>query len=290
MNEDNKNVPKDINQNEIEYVVHHLDLTKVKADASFNCRGIIAPIDVIDLAKDIEKEGLQNPILVQELKDDKEGFDFRIISGHRRFTAYKVLKKTTIPSFIRNELTEIQARVLNLNENLQREELDFMQEARALQHLKDLGVGREKAGDMLNRSGTWVQSRYYALELPTEIQEEIALGVLTQQDVRDLRRLPTKEAQFEAVRNIKNAISTGAKKPTVSNAAEKKLNKKRTRLRGEIFELQSKVYDSFDSNNIITRVLAWCAGEIDDADCQGAIKEFADEQGVSYTVPVYGEK
>lgn len=271
------------NPENIDYKVHKIELSKILADASFNCRGTIAPIDVVDLAKDIEQDGLQNPIIVQHIEEGD--YDFRIISGHRRFTAFRVLKKEKIPAFIRDELTEVQARILNLNENLQREELDFMQEARAIEKLKNLGVTQEDCAAQLKKSRTWVQVRFYALELPPEIQEEIALGFISQADIHEIRRLPNKEAMYEAVRNIKDAVNTGKRKPTVADAAGHKVNRKKIRGKNEIFDMQAQIHEIFEGNNIITKTFAWCAGEIDDREFHENVEEFATLQGINYTPP-----
>ncbi len=80
------------------YNVQDIPLNDILADPSFNCRGIIAPIDVVELAKDIEQHKLQNPIIVQNIDPKNNiGKDFRIVAGHRRYSAFKVLKKETIP-------------------------------------------------------------------------------------------------------------------------------------------------------------------------------------------------
>ena len=85
-----------------EYTVLHIEMRRIYSDGDFNCRGKILPMDIIDLAKDIDRNGLQFPIAVQPVCDVKstipEGFNFRIIAGHRRFEALRILKNEEIPA------------------------------------------------------------------------------------------------------------------------------------------------------------------------------------------------
>ena len=119
-----------------EYEVNEIGLNRIWSDNEFNCRGVILPMDVIDLVKDIEKNGLQFPIAIQPETEieEKVNYDFRIIAGHRRFQAYKVLKKDTIPAMIKTGLNEVQARLLNLGENLMRQDLIFFKKLRPLKN------------------------------------------------------------------------------------------------------------------------------------------------------------
>ena len=70
------------------YAVQEIELTRIYNDSKFNCRGAILPMDVVDLAKDIELNGLQFPIAVQPAVDVDgglpDGYNFRIVAGHRR--------------------------------------------------------------------------------------------------------------------------------------------------------------------------------------------------------------
>src|SRR5215831_9926890 len=95
-----------------------LPTVEIFADENFNCRGTIAPFDVIDLAKSIEKNGLLQPIVVQPYVNHPP-HKYRIIVGHRRHRAYEVQGWKEIPAIIKEGLTDVQLRILNLQENLE---------------------------------------------------------------------------------------------------------------------------------------------------------------------------
>lgn len=256
------------------YEVLEIQLEKIYSDSNFNCRGHITPFEVADLATDIAAHGLQFPIAVQPKDDVKsglpEGFDFRIIAGHRRFAALKVLKAgfegeenpyAIIPSMIKIGLSDTKARILNLSENLKRKNLNIFQEAKAIEKLYLSGITRDAVARELGMSGGWVQVRFNLLTLPEEIQQEAAAGLLNQHQIKQLYSLKTKEAQFEAVRAIKQAKLRGDKVGHVGKRQKQKTNVKKIRNPGDLLKMIEVLAKSV-GYGLHTRVLAWTAGNI----------------------------
>lgn len=261
-----------------------IPVTDLHADDDFNCRGYIVPSSCIDLARSMTEEGLQNPITVQPHPNPHLGFKYRIVSGYRRFTAAaKILKWPTIPCIVREGLTDVDARLMNLGENLHRTDLNIMQEAKALQNLKIAGLGQDEVARRLNQSRGWVQVRYYLLDMPEPIQKEAAAGLLTQQQIRDLYSMPSNQMRYDAVKQIKEAKLRGEKTPKVTKKKVSAFAKK-PRDRTEVFNMMDHILDSIGAN-IGTRTLAWAAGEISDADLFGDIARLAKEKGIPYAIP-----
>lgn len=266
--------------------VFQIPMSEILSDADFNCRGSIAPIDVVDLARSIgdDGKGLQQPIVVQPYRDPKRpNIKYRIVSGHRRHAAFRVLGLDAIPATIMEGLSELQARKMNLEENLKRQDLNMLQEARAIQHFKVAGLTQEDVAKELGMSRGWVQVRFNILELPPEIQQEVAAGFLSQEQIKELHTLP-KTQQFEVVRRIKTAKLNGEKGRI--KVRHRKINPlaKRPRSRDEIFKMQDTVQDVV-GNNFGTRALAWAAGEISDFDFLRDLRDLARERGVPYEIP-----
>lgn len=270
--------------------IKNLELIKLFADPTFNCRGdAVAPIDVIDLARDIESHGLQQPIVVQPYNEYKpDQYSYRVVSGHRRYTAFKVLKRETIPCIINTELTESQALILNLGENLHRKDLNILQEAKALERLKLSGMSTSEVAEELGKSATWVSVRYMLLELADPIRNAAAAGMINQQQIRQLHKLPDTKAQLEAAKKIKDAKSRGEKVPKINAKAGIKRNilKPKQRDRDDIFWMQDHVQEVV-GNNFGTRCLAWAAGEISDFELFQDVQEVAARKNVPYQIP-YG--
>jgi ParB family transcriptional regulator, chromosome partitioning protein len=276
----------EINEN---YVVVDLEMKVLYHDESFNCRGPISPIDVADLAKSLDKHGLQFPITVQPKADVEgglpDGCDFRIIAGHRRHKAAKVLGWMKIPAMIRRGLTEAQARILNLGENLNRKELNILQEAHALEALEKAGVPRDTVAKELQMSSSWVQVRYYLLRMPDEIQQEAAAGILNQYQIKQLYSLDNHEQMFEAVRKIKEAKVRGEAAPEVGKRKKQSIATKKARKRAEIFAMIDLLAETL-GYDLTTRALAWTSGEITTAEFFADVEKLAKEKGKPFTMPL----
>jgi len=276
---------------ETNMVVENVALVDIHADDEFNCRGKISPVDVVDLAQDIERQGLIQPVVASPYKETdriKYGKKYRLIAGYRRYTAHVVLKRNTIPTIIRSDMiNDTDARFFNLAENMQRKNLDVLQEARALEKLKNLDVSETEVASRLGKSRGWVQIRYMLLNLPKEIQNEVALGNITQTQIRELYMVfhnAGAEATFKAARDIKDAKARGRTNVSV-NPNKNNQNVKRHRERAEIFDMMEHIQDSAIGNGLWTRCLAWCAGEITGTDLYDSLVDYAKKNNINYIRP-----
>lgn len=275
--------------------IHDIPLNEILFDQEFNCRGKIAAIDVVDLVNDIRtRNGLIQPVTVTPLDDDrakKTGCKYLLVAGYRRYMAHRVLVWDKIDSIIRTDMVDQeQACLFNLSENLQRKDLNVLQEAKAIQRLHDLGVSEVDTATKLNKSRGWVQVRYMLLKLPKEVQNEVAGGFIPQSGIRDLftvLRYGNEEKCFEAARKIKDAKLSG-RKAQLDSLKKKKLSNKRHRKRAEIFEMMNHMME-FLPAGLYSRCLAWCAGEISDMDLYETIHEHCESEGTKnnrvYMIP-----
>jgi ParB/RepB/Spo0J family partition protein len=273
------------------YQVENIEMSRIYSDNDFNCRGTISPLDVKDLAEDIQHNDLQFPISVQPVADVENGlpngYDYRIIAGHRRFMAFRVLRRTEIPAMIKSGLNELQALTHNLSENLQRKQLNILEEARALKKLKDLGLIQDRAAEAVGRTRSWIQIRYNLLDLPEVIQEEAAAGILNQSQIKQIYSLKTPEDQYAAVRNIKNSLLRGERGFSVAPKAKLDPFKKRRRPKNEVDDMiQHIAKESPIGFGLATRALAWANGTINTAELFLDIKRVSDERGLRYRIPV----
>lgn len=287
-----------------EYSVVLLPVSEVFSDDEFNCRGVIPTIEVADLAQDIQRNKLQFPIAVQPSEDVgkplPEGKKYRIVAGHRRFKAWTVLRAgwnkgdlgpgnsvvtddknpfDLIPCMIKTGLSEVQARVINLGENLKRKDLNILQEAKALEHLCAAGVPRDHVAAELGVSSGWVQTRYYLLALPDDIQQECAVGLITQAQIKQLYTLRNdQEKQYEAVRKIKDAKSRGDKIGHIGERKKQKTEVKKERKRQEMFQM-IEVLAKATGYGLHTRALAWASGEISTEELFNDVRKWCEDHG-----------
>lgn len=271
------------------YQVSNLAMSDIHLDDEFNCRGAILPMDVVDLAKDIKINGLQFPIAVQPIKDVEgglpEGKSFRIVAGHRRFVAFRVNGEHFIPAMIKSDLSELRARLVNLSENLKRENLNILQEASAVQGLRALGMTQEAIATELGTSRTWVQIRLHLLRLPEDIQAEAAAGCLNQDQIRSLFSLKDDDRRYEAVRKIKNARLRGEKGISVGKTTKEDPFKKKRQSKQSVQDMMDHMANSI-GYGLHTRVLAWANGMISGAELFFDIKMYAKDNNIEYDCPI----
>lgn len=259
-----------------------IDMTRIHADEEFNCRGQITPADVADLARDIEQRGLLQPVIVMAYTDEerqKYGYDYRLIGGFRRFIAHKIINAKTISANVVAHMTESEAISNNLIENLNRKALTIMQEARAIKHLRDLGVGRKGVARMVGMGDGWVQVRFMLLDMPEPVQREVDAGLIPQGGIRALYTTLTKygpEKCIEAAKLLKDARLKGqSSEEAVEKVRVKTGDTKKIRGRTEIEQMMTEVIMPITGESLATRALAWTCGNISDDELFNSIEEEA---------------
>lgn len=137
--------------------------------------------DLADLAASIRQQGVLQPILVRE-----RGERYQLIAGERRWRAAKMVALPTVPCLVHN-LDDLQTLLLALIENLQREDLDAVEQARAYrQMIEEFGMTQEEVADHIGKSRPAVANCLRLLSLPAEVQEAVSAGALSEGHARAL--------------------------------------------------------------------------------------------------------
>lgn len=152
---------------------------------------------ILELSKTIEEHGLLQPIVVREYETGK----YEIIAGERRFRATKLLGSKEIKAIISN-LTDDETASMALIENLQRENLNPIEEAVAYQELMKVNnLKQNELSQQLGKSQSYVANKLRLLKLNDEITTAIANNEITQRHGRALLVLD-KDQQLEAFHKI----------------------------------------------------------------------------------------
>ena len=147
-----------------------------------------------ELAESVSRYGVLQPILLRKLPD--EGYE--LIAGERRLRAAKAAGLPKIPALVR-EFGDAEVSEIALIENLQREDLSVIEEARAYQRLiKEFGLKQEELSSRLGRSRSHIANTMRLLNLPEEIQDWLMSGVLTAGQARPLLAIEDREVQVRA--------------------------------------------------------------------------------------------
>lgn len=266
-----------------DYTVHQIPVVEIGIDEDLNdARGKIIAMDVADLARDIEKSGLQQPLHVQ-LSNRIPGKKYRCVAGNRRLTALRVIKKEFAPCFfVDPSLNELSVRAINLKENLLRKDLDVVQEAIAIRPFVTSHWTEEEIAKEFSQSRGWVQIRKIVLGLPKDMQEELKAGLLTQAQIRRLGAFVDQKKQWEYLRKIKDHSLRGEKlkeKPPVRVIAPEARKERKPE---EIFAMIEYLLGITGKSGLTTRALAWAAGSISDLEFAGTVREYCAEEGIDY--------
>lgn len=247
-----------------QYDTYAIPVGEIFYDPDFNCRTSFTLESVKELADSIGQHGLTYPIVVQPW--EQAPYKYRLLAGHRRFKAVTTfLKWDTIPASVRPCLSEWEARKLNLIENLERKDLNILEEARAIARLFPDGATINEVKTELSRPYRWAYTRLRLLQLPEEIQQMVAAGRLLQSDIETLDRveggLNAKLAAAEAIiANRQERTKRGyTKRGKTPNAG------RRPKTREQINDMVAKMLE-MGITGLPPRVAAWCAGQITDAD------------------------
>ena len=152
-----------------------------------------------DLAASIKAQGIVQPIVVRPVDGGAPGESqrYEIIAGERRWRAAQLAGLATIPSVIRRVPDEA-AIAMALIENIQRENLNPLEEARALERLiSEFGITHQQAADAVGRSRAAVSNLLRLLELPDEISAFVERRELEMGHARALLGLTQRRQQIE---------------------------------------------------------------------------------------------
>ena len=220
-----------------------------------------------DLADSIKINGVFQPIIV---KKSIKGYE--IVAGERRFRASKLAGLTKIPAIVR-DFTEQQMIEIALLENLQRENLNAIEEALAYKSMiEKLNLTQEQLSTKVSKSRSHVTNILGLLRLPTEVQKMIANGELSMGHARVLSKLEDNDKIIEyankivneklPVRDIEQITQTDNKKVQIKRTV-KEVNKEykyveellTDKLDTKIKVKDKKIEISFNNINDLNRIL-----------------------------------
>ena len=154
-----------------------------------------------ELAESIKAQGIMQPILVRQLSDGANAGKYEIIAGERRFRASKLAGLDKVPVLVRDVPNEAAA-AMALIENIQREDLNPLEEAQGLQRLiREFGLTHEAAAQAVGRSRSAASNLLRLLNLAEPVQTMLMAGDLDMGHARALLALD-KAAQITAANQI----------------------------------------------------------------------------------------
>ncbi len=222
---------------ELERTNTEIDLSKIKSVKKFVTHGNSQSIPIscikpnpnqprletdenalAELAASIENYGLMQPVTVRQTIP----FEYELVAGHRRLEACRMLGMDYIPATV-IRATGTDSAVMALIENIQRENLNYLEEAEAFQTLlSEHGLTQEELAAKLGKSQSTIANKIRILKLPVSVRAVLCEYGLTERHARALLKLPDEKSQMEALEKItKNELNVARSEALVERMLRK---------------------------------------------------------------------
>jgi ParB family chromosome partitioning protein len=193
-----------------------------------------------ELTSSIKKHGVLSPILVRELGLNK----FEVIAGERRLRASKQAGIKTIPCLV-DQKKDQDALESALIENLQREDLNAVEEARGYDRLKrEFGLTQDEVATSTGKARSTIANSLRLLSLPAKVLDLLSSGQIEKGHAKLLASLEPKKAEEAALNIIKNKLTV----KDLSNLSKKKkstTNSEKKQKDTDLLNIEQEMSDAF---------------------------------------------
>ena len=200
-----------------------------------------------EFAESIKEHGVIQPIIV---KKSIKGYE--LIAGERRTRASKMAGKTTIPAIVR-EMTDQEMMEIALIENIQREDLNPIEEATAFQKIiETTKMTQEEAAKRFGKSRSYITNLLGLLNLPKDVKNQVQEGKISMGHARVLSKLSDEE-QIEEISKkiIENGLSV---RETEKITSTSDIPKKKQIKREPVYSAKHSIYEGIMREKIGTKV------------------------------------
>jgi len=175
----------------------YLPVVNIKL-GNYQPRQEIDALSLRDLSRSIKEKGFIQPIVVRKTKTG----EFEIVAGYRRFAVAKSLGIKEIPALVK-DLNDKETFMLAIVENLQRTDLNPVEEAQAFKRLsEEFGLTQEEIGKFLGKDKSSIANILRLLKLPSDIQQALSKGLITRTQARTILSLNKEQEQRELFHRI----------------------------------------------------------------------------------------
>ncbi|VLW85839.1 chromosome partitioning protein [Streptococcus pneumoniae] len=173
-----------------------------------------------ELAQSIKENGVIQPIIVRQ----SPVIGYEILAGERRYRASLLAGLRSIPAVVK-QISDQEMMVQSIIENLQRENLNPIEEARAYESLVEKGFTHAEIADKMGKSRPYISNSIRLLSLPEQILSEVENGKLSQAHARSLVGLNKEQQDYFFQRIIEKDISVRKLETLLTEKKQKKQQK-----------------------------------------------------------------
>ena len=199
-----------------------------------------------ELAASIEKHGVMQPIVIRPVDDER--YPYEIIAGERRWRAAQLAGLTEIPAIVR-DLNDQVAIALALIENIQRQDLNPIDQAMALQRFHDeFGLSHQEIADTVGKARTTISNLLRLLTLAEPVKELMQNGILDMGHARAILTLKAKDQERIADVVIEKSLSVRQTEQLVRDFNAPKTEKSKAEPSPDLEQLTQRLSERFNAN------------------------------------------
>ena len=201
-----------------------------------------------ELAASIKAQGVMQPILVRAVETTPGAERYEIVAGERRWRAAQLAGLTEVPVLVRT-IPDEQALAMALIENIQRENLNPLEEAQGLQRLIDeFGLTHQQAADAVGRSRPAASNLLRLLQLTAPVQEMLMTGQIDMGHARALLPISTGQQVGVAQRIIQKGLSVRETERLVQQLLNPPKHAPEKTIDRDLLSLQERLSDGLGTN------------------------------------------
>lgn len=226
-------------QSQSQKTVKNIEIKKIKA-GRFQPRSNFDKDKLNELTNSIKKQGVLSPILVRELGLS----EFEVIAGERRLRASKMAGLESIPCLV-DQKKDQDALISALIENLQREDLNPVEEARGLDRLKrEFGLTQDEVATSTGKARSTIANSLRILSLPSSVLDMLSRGLIEKGHAKLLASLTPEEAERIAIKTSKESLSIKDLNSLVSKKTQNKKQKNKVK-DTDLLNIEREMSESF---------------------------------------------
>ena len=225
--------------NQAQRTVKEISIEKIKA-GRFQPRANFNKDKLEELTNSIKTQGVLSPILVRELGLN----DYEVIAGERRLRASKMAGLETIPCLV-DQKQDQDALISALIENLQREDLNPVEEAKGLDRLKrEFGLTQDEVAASTGKARSTIANSLRILSLPNLVLDMLSKGSIEKGHAKLLATMSPGDAESLAKQITKNGLSVKELSSQISNKNNNKASKPKSK-DSDLLNIEQEMSESF---------------------------------------------
>jgi ParB family chromosome partitioning protein len=219
----------------------HISTDKIKPNP-YQPRGKFDQDKMGELILSIKEKGIIQPVVVRPLGDE-----FELVAGERRFLAAQKLGLDKVPALVMEKLSKEEMLELSLIENLQREDLNPIDEARGYKRLlEECGLSQKDLSAKIGKDRSSIANTLRLLHLPQTVQTLIARGELSEGHARPILSLSNEKEQISLSKHIINhGLSVRQTEELIYGKKEKSKRKKLKKTPAKFMEIENSLKQLF---------------------------------------------